>query len=270
MLNLTDSVTGEYDPRRAASAVRHGLHAVVKFLLDEMRLQELESSTPWSSTCVAAAAPRARTGPAGPAAIMIEGQTVKDERFVLEALDRILKIKERRAKYLGLDAQVRLSVEADQIGGEIAQLIAAINATDDATRDALGVGDVLTSCSSLHVRPPAGPAPDWSPPRSPTWPSGWTTSCRTARRRQGGSCASCWRARTPPYVQHWTRSSDRGCTGLVTDGQLWPKLTPSRQADIKAWLRMHGIDPHRVPLASEIRINGADDNWRIEYERYPT
>lgn len=55
---------------------------------------------------------------------------------------------------------------------------------------------------------------------------------------------------------------------LVTDGQLWPKLTPSRQADIKAWLRMHEIDPHRVPLASEIRINGADDNWRIEYERY--
>jgi hypothetical protein len=68
---------------------------------------------------------------------MVEGQIVQDERFVLEALDRILKIKERRAKYLGLDAQVRLSVEADQIGGEIAQLIAAINATDDVTREVL-------------------------------------------------------------------------------------------------------------------------------------
>lgn len=140
MLNLKDSLTGEYDPRRAASAVRHGLHAVVKFSSDEMRLQELESLDAmeqhlWQQLR------REHVLVQQGRVIMIEGQTVKDERFVLEALDRILKIKERRAKYLGLDAQVRLSVEADQIGGEIAQLIAAINATDDVTREAMGVGD---------------------------------------------------------------------------------------------------------------------------------
>lgn len=135
LLNLTDSITGEFDPRRAAKAVQRGLTAVYRFTTDEARLQELQSLDEmerhlWQSLR------REHVLVQQGRVIMIEGQVVQDERFVLEALDRILKIKERRAKYLGLDAQVRLSVEADQIGGEIAQLIAAINATDDATREA--------------------------------------------------------------------------------------------------------------------------------------
>jgi hypothetical protein len=135
-LNLTDSVTGEFDPRRAAKAVQRGLTAVYRYTVDEMRLQELQSLDEmerhlWQSLR------REHVLVQQGRVIMIEGQTVQDERFVLEALDRILKIKERRSKYLGLDAQVRLSVEADQIGGEIATLIAMINATDDATRAAL-------------------------------------------------------------------------------------------------------------------------------------
>lgn len=138
ILHLTDSVTGEPDPRRAAKAVQRGLTAVYRFTVDETRLQELQSLDEmerhlWQSLR------REHVLVQQGRVIMIEGQTIQDERFVLEALDRILKIKERRSKYLGLDAQVRLSVEADQIGGEIAQLIAAINATDDATRDAVGL-----------------------------------------------------------------------------------------------------------------------------------
>lgn len=135
-LNLTDSITGEFDPRRAAKAVQRGLTTVYRFSIDEMRLQELESLDEmerhlWQQLR------REHVLVQQGRVIMIEGQVVQDERFVLEALDRILKIKERRAKYLGLDAQVRVSVEADQIGGEIASLIAMINATDDATREAL-------------------------------------------------------------------------------------------------------------------------------------
>lgn len=136
MLNLTDSLTGEFDPRRAAKAVQRGLTAVYRFSIDETRLAELQSLDEmerhlWQSLR------REHVLVQQGRVIMVEGQIIQDERFVLEALDRILKIKERRAKYLGLDAQVRLSVEADQIGGEIAQLIAAINATDDATREIL-------------------------------------------------------------------------------------------------------------------------------------
>lgn len=136
MLDLRDSITGEPDPRRAVKAVQRGLTAVYRFTVDETRLQELQSLDEmerhlWQSLR------REHVLVQQGRVIMIEGQVVQDERFVLEALDRILKIKERRAKYLGLDAQVRLSVEADQLGGEIAQLIAAINATDDVTRDLL-------------------------------------------------------------------------------------------------------------------------------------
>jgi hypothetical protein len=141
LLSLTDSLTGEPDPRRAAKAVQRGLTAVYRFTVDETRLGELQSLDEmerhlWKSLR------REHVLVQQGRVIMIEGQTVQDERFVLEALDRILKIKERRAKYLGLDAQVRLSVEADQLGGEIAQLIAAINATDDSVRELTGVGGI--------------------------------------------------------------------------------------------------------------------------------
>lgn len=137
MLGLIDRVTKEPDERRAVAAIRRGLTAVYRFTADETKLQELQSLDEmerhlWG--CLRKEHVLVQQG----RVIMIEGQAVQDERFVLETLDRILKIKERRSKYLGLDAQIRLSVEADQIGGEIAALIAAINANDDAAREVLG------------------------------------------------------------------------------------------------------------------------------------
>lgn len=139
-LGLTDSLTGEPDERRAVKAIQRGLTAVYRFTVNEARLQELESLDEmerhlWQSLR------REHVLVQQGRVIMIKGQTVQDERFVLECLDRILKIKERRAKYLGLDAQVRVSVEADQIGGEIASLIAAINASDDTVRAMVGAGE---------------------------------------------------------------------------------------------------------------------------------
>lgn len=130
LLHLTDHETGLPDPRRAAKAVQRGLQAVARFSTDETRLEELESLDAMEQHLWASLRREHVLVQQG-RVIMVEGQTVQDERFVLEALDRILKIKERRAKYLGLDAQVRLSVEADQLGGEIAQLINAINSTED-------------------------------------------------------------------------------------------------------------------------------------------
>jgi hypothetical protein len=140
ILNLLDYETKLPDARRAVAAIRRGLHAVYRFSADETKLQELQSLDEmerhlWGQLR------REHVLVQQGRVIMVEGQVVQDERFVLEALDRILKIKERRSKYLGLDAQVRLSVEADQIGSEISQLIAMINATEDATKAVLGSGD---------------------------------------------------------------------------------------------------------------------------------
>lgn len=140
MLNLTDRTTGLPDPRRAIAAVRRGLAAVYRFTADETKVQELQSLDEMERHLWGQLRKEHVLVQQG-RVIMIEGQVVQDERFVLETLDRILKIKERRAKYLGLDAQVRLSVEADQIGSEISQLIAMINATEDVTKAALGTGD---------------------------------------------------------------------------------------------------------------------------------
>jgi hypothetical protein len=137
ILNLTDRETGLPDARRAVTAIRRGLTAVYRFTADETKLQELQSLDEmerhlWGQLR------REHVLVQQGRVIMVEGQVVQDERFVLETLDRILKIKERRSKYLGLDAQVRLSVEADQIGSEISSLIAMINATEDVTKAALG------------------------------------------------------------------------------------------------------------------------------------
>jgi hypothetical protein len=140
ILNLTDRETGLPDPRRAVHAIRRGLTAVYRFTADETKLQELQSLDEMERHLWAQLRREHVLVQQG-RVIMVEGQVVQDERFVLETLDRILKIKERRSKYLGLDAQVRLSVEADQIGSEISNLIAMINATEDVTKAALGTGE---------------------------------------------------------------------------------------------------------------------------------
>lgn len=143
-LLLRDWRTGEFDARRAAKAVQRGLSAVYRFTTEEIKLQELQSLDEMERHLWDALRKEHVLVQQG-RVIMIEGHIVQDERFVLETLDRILKIKERRAKYLGLDAQIRLSVEADQIGGEIASLIAMINATDESAAQQLLSGPAQES-----------------------------------------------------------------------------------------------------------------------------
>ena len=58
---------------------------------------------------------------------------LEDDGPVLAAVDRLLRIQERRAKLLGLDVPARLSVDAENIGREIAELITTLSAADDRT-----------------------------------------------------------------------------------------------------------------------------------------
>lgn len=59
------------------------------------------------------------------------GEPVVDDGPVLAAIDRLLKVQERRAKLLGLDAPQRVSVDAQQLGDDIKGLIAALAGGDD-------------------------------------------------------------------------------------------------------------------------------------------
>lgn len=49
-------------------------------------------------------------------------QDLEDDAPVLQAVDRLLKIQERRSRLLGLDAPQRVSVDAENLGREIVEL----------------------------------------------------------------------------------------------------------------------------------------------------
>jgi len=59
------------------------------------------------------------------------GQPLHDHGPVLQAIDRVLKIQERRARLLGLDAPVKVeAITVDQIEAEIARLAAELGMND--------------------------------------------------------------------------------------------------------------------------------------------
>lgn len=134
-LELRDTVTGEFDTRKAANAVRRGLNLVHQFTMDEKRTEQLHALEMikkhlWESL------EREHVMVQQGRVIMVDGIPVEDRRFVLETFDRIMKAEDQQAKLLGTNATTRLSVEADQIGGEIAQLIAMIH-QEPATAEAV-------------------------------------------------------------------------------------------------------------------------------------
>jgi len=60
-----------------------------------------------------------------------EGAPLVDDGPVLAAIDRLLRIQERRAKLLGLDAPLKVSAEAEGLGTEIARLLAELTGDGD-------------------------------------------------------------------------------------------------------------------------------------------
>lgn len=62
-----------------------------------------------------------------------QGDPIIDDAPVLQAVDRIRALSESRRKLLGLDAPSRVSVDAEHLGQEVADLLNALTqaATDD-------------------------------------------------------------------------------------------------------------------------------------------
>lgn len=67
--------------------------------------------------------------------VMVAGpdgeEPLLDDAPVLKAVDRLVQISKRRAALLGLDAPTRVSVEAEQLGAEITELLAQVAPDDD-------------------------------------------------------------------------------------------------------------------------------------------
>ncbi|MEV0968503.1 hypothetical protein [Microtetraspora glauca] len=59
------------------------------------------------------------------------GAPLEDDAPKLQAIDRLLKIQERRARLLGLDSPQRVSIDAQNLGDDIKGLIAALAGGDE-------------------------------------------------------------------------------------------------------------------------------------------
>jgi hypothetical protein len=119
------------DPRRAGAAIRRALANTVRVARDEQRLLELQSLDELERACWIEL--RARH------ILVSNGRIVRDEmdvaleddRFVLETIDRILKIKEHRGKLLGLNAPTRSEVlTIDSVDAEITKLEQELRSLD--------------------------------------------------------------------------------------------------------------------------------------------
>ena len=124
---------------RVAAAIRRHLGTMSRFAADEMRLVELMSldEVEWKAWETLKSAHVVVNQ--GKVVVHADtGEPVADDRFILEVIDRILKIKERRAKLMGLDAPTRREViTMDSIDEEIAKLereVSAAKARDDAEK----------------------------------------------------------------------------------------------------------------------------------------
>lgn len=125
---IADALGLSGDPSRAAAAIRRALGSVMRFATDEHRALELESYDELEVLLWRQLRASHHLVDRGTIVIGIDGLPVTDDRFVLETVDRILKIKERRAKLLGLDAPVRSEViTIDSIDAEIAKLKQELN-----------------------------------------------------------------------------------------------------------------------------------------------
>lgn len=131
-LHLKDA-DGIPDPQMAALAVRNGLTVVHVSTVDEKRVEQLHSlelmkEHLWEQMN------RPHVLVQQGRVIVQDGAPLEDRRFVLEIVDRLCKIEDQIARLLGTNAVTRMSIEADQIGGEIVQLISMINEVDNGAK----------------------------------------------------------------------------------------------------------------------------------------
>lgn len=111
------------EEHRAAAAIKRALGTMARFASDEIRLMELRSLDELEWVAWKTLQSRHVVISQGKIVRDDNGDPLDDDRFVLEVLDRILKVKERRAKLWGLDAPTRSEViTIDSIEAEVAKL----------------------------------------------------------------------------------------------------------------------------------------------------
>lgn len=113
---------GYADKGTAYHAVQRALKATVQEAGDELRQLERErldrlSEAAWKIL------ERHHVLVSNGRVVSLEGTPLPDDAPALGAIDRLLRISESRRKLEGLDAPSRVSVEADQLGQDIAAIL---------------------------------------------------------------------------------------------------------------------------------------------------
>jgi hypothetical protein len=111
------------DVSRAGAAIKRAMLMLARFAAEEFRLIELYSLDELEAEVWRELKAHHILVSNGRIIRDEDGEPLTDDRFVLEATDRILRIKERRARMLGLDAPARAEIfTIDSVDAEIARL----------------------------------------------------------------------------------------------------------------------------------------------------
>lgn len=114
---------GYIDASATARGIKRSLAEVARFAGDELRLMELKSLDEIEWAAWRTLQNRHVLVQQGRIIEDETGRPLEDDRYVLELIDRVLRIKERRAKLMGLDAPTRTEVlSIDSIDAQIAAL----------------------------------------------------------------------------------------------------------------------------------------------------
>lgn len=116
-----------HDPARAGAAVRRALANTVRIAKDEQRLLELSGLDELERACWIELQARHILVSNGRIIRDDYEVPIEDDRFTLETIDRILRIKEARCKILGLNAPTRAEIlTIDSVDSAIRDLEAEI------------------------------------------------------------------------------------------------------------------------------------------------
>lgn len=114
---------GYADPSGASKAVSRALRVTRQDAAEEVRTMELSRLDDLYERMLAIVE---RSHPTVSVGKVLD---VEDDGPRMAAVDRLLRIQERRARLLGLDAPQRISVDAENLGREIAELLGELGAS---------------------------------------------------------------------------------------------------------------------------------------------
>ncbi len=122
-------LTGD-GPTRVTAAIKRAMSTMVRFAGDEHRLLELTSLDELEAACWRELRARHVLVQQGRIIVADDGTALTDDRFILETVDRIIRIKDQRARLLGLNAPTKTEVlTIDSIDAEIKRLNAEVELT---------------------------------------------------------------------------------------------------------------------------------------------